>query len=91
MLNIQIDEETFEQVMVEHLKNTAFASLEDAKYLRHPQDAEFHSKLLPALLTVISYFSTANDYRKFTAELFTKTEEEVDDDFQFSFHFEDEE
>lgn len=87
---LQIDDETFEAVLVEHLKECARVAVSETREIRHPDDHEYNAKLLSGLLTTIQYFSVPREYEDFVADLFNRANVESNEE-QFDFDFEIEE
>lgn len=82
MYEIKINEEAFEELVISYLKQQVAVVIQEFDHMRHPEDKEYNTYLLPALLTVIKYFSIPNEYEKFIWETFDgkPTEEDADDD-----------
>ncbi len=92
MPSVNLDEETLDKLLLEHLKNSIYTCLRESKWLCHPEDREHNVKIIPALLTVIEYFSAPKEYEEFVNELFTIVDNENDNDLdQIEFDFDDEE
>lgn len=90
MPSVKLDEEVLDKLLLEHLKNSIYTCLKESKWLRHPEDLEHNAKIIPALLTVIEYFSAPNEYKAFTAEFFNDlaNQRNNDDDLdQIEFDF----
>ncbi len=91
MPSVNLDEETLDKLLLEHLKKSVYTCARESKWQLHPQDREFNAKIFPALLGVIEYFSAPKEYQEFVNELFTTIDNENDDGFdQIEFEFDDE-
>lgn len=85
---LQVDDETFEAVLVEHLKECARLTLTETREVRHPDDHAYNAKLLPALLTTIKYFSIPREYEEFVTDLFNEANVAIqNDEWQYDFDF----
>ena len=82
MYQIKIEEEAFEELVVSYLKQQVAVVIQEFEHMRHPEDKEYNTYLLPALLTVIKYFSIPDQYDEYVDQVFGS-----DDDRQFSFNF----
>jgi hypothetical protein len=88
MYDLKIDEEVFEELVVGYLKNQVSVVMQEFEHMSHPEDREYNTYLLPALLTVIKYFSIPNEYTEYIHQTFgPRSEEEIDDDLQQEFNF----
>jgi hypothetical protein len=56
--------------------------MQENEYMTHPEDRAYNTHLLPALLTVIKYFSIPDQYDEYVYQVFGS-----DDDSQLSFNF----
>jgi hypothetical protein len=88
MYQIKIEEEAFEELVVSYLKQQVAVVIQEFEHMRHPEDKEYNTYLLPALLTVIKYFSIPDEYEKFIWETFDGKPKEDDDDGQQEFDYE---
>ncbi len=95
MPSVNLDEETLDKLLLEHLKNSIYTCLRESKWLCHPEDLDHNVKIIPALLTVIEYFSAPNEYKAFATEFFNDITDQRDNDDeeleQIEFNFDDEE
>lgn len=82
MYTLKIDEEVFEKLVINYLKNQVSVVMEEITHMTHPEDKEYNTHLLPALLTVIKYFSIPEQYDEYVHQVFGS-----DDDRQLSFNF----
>lgn len=85
MYTLKIDEEVFEELVINYLKNQVSVVMEEITHMTHPEDKEYNTHLLPALLTVIKYFSIPNEYEQYIYQVFDSN----DDDEQLSFKFDE--
>lgn len=83
MYMMKIDDETFDNIILEHLKDAVDTVMSESEYMTHPEDRAYNTHLLPALLTVIKYFSIPDEYDKYVYEVFDNN----NDDEQMSFKF----
>lgn len=83
MYELKIDEETFENLFLNYLKDSVSTVMQENEYMTHPDDRVYNTHLLPALLTVIKYFSIPEQYDEYVHQVFGS------DDSQMSFNFND--
>ena len=79
-LKLKVDDEVFDSLVVSYLKDSVSTVKEEMKYMKHPEDRAYNTHLLPALLTVIKYFSIPNEYDQYIHEVFGDINEDDDDD-----------
>lgn len=80
MYMMKIDDEMFENIILEQLKDAVDTVMRESEYMTHPQDRAYNAKLLPALLTVIKYFSIPNEYEEYEQQVFDSDRQQ---DFDF--------
>lgn len=85
-LKLKVDDEVFDSLVVSYLKDSVSTVMEEMKYMKHPEDRAYNARLLPALLTVIQYFSIPDEFDKYVYEVF---DDRNDDDKQMSFRFDE--
>ena len=81
MYEIKIDEEVFQSLVLHYLKDNLSTVMQENEYMTHPEDRAYNTHLLPALLTVIKYFSSSDEYDEYVHQVFGS------DDSQLSFNF----
>lgn len=84
-LKLKIDDEAFDSLVVSYLKDSVSTVMEEMKYMKHPEDRAYNAHLLPALLTVIKYYSIPNEYDQYIYEVFGDSK----DGEQMSFKFDE--
>lgn len=84
-LKLKVDDEAFDSLVVSYLKDSVSTVMEEMKHMKHPEDRVYNAHLLPALLTVIRYFSIPNEYDQYIYEVFGDSK----DDEQMSFKFDE--
>lgn len=84
MFNLKIDDETFDALVVSYLKDSVATVMRESEYMTHPEDRAYNTHVLPALLTVIKYFSIPNEYDQYIEQVF-----DTRDDGQMSFKFDE--
>jgi hypothetical protein len=78
---INIDDETFDGVIVGYLKDSLELIKSESSWMNHPEDRQNTAKMVPAFLTVLSYFMTSDEFEEYAFNLFSdKDEEEGEDD-----------
>jgi hypothetical protein len=82
MYELKIDEDVFQTLVLNYLKDSLSTVMQENEYMTHPEDRAYNTHLLPALLTVIKYFSIPDQYDEYVYQVFGS-----DDDRQFSFNF----
>jgi hypothetical protein len=82
MYDLKVDDEVFDSLVVSYLKSQVAIVLQETEYMTHPEDKAYNTHLLPALLTVIKYFSIPNEYDRYIHQVFGP-----DDDMQQEFNF----
>jgi hypothetical protein len=82
MYNLKIDEDVFQTLVLNYLKDSLSTVMQENEYMTHPEDRAYNTHLLPALLTVIKYFSIPDQYDEYVDQVFGS-----DDDRKFSFNF----
>lgn len=87
MYDLKVDDEVFESLVVSYLKSQVATVLQENAYMTHPEDRAYNTHLLPALLTVIKYFSIPSEYDQYIHEVFGDINEDDDDDMQQEFNF----
>ena len=88
MYDLKIDEDVFQEFVLNYLKNHVSIVMDENIHMTHPEDREYNTYLLPALLTVIKYFSIPDEYAQYIYQKFDPMpEEELDDDGQQEFNF----
>lgn len=80
MYDLKVDDEVFESLVVSHLKSQVATVLQENEYMTHPEDRAYNTHLLPALLTVIKYFSIPDEYDRYIHEVFGDINNDDDDD-----------
>lgn len=86
MYDLKVDDETFDALVVNYLKDSVATVMSENEYMTHPEDKAYNAHLLPALLTVIKYFSIPNEFDRYIHEVFG---DKNDDDRQLSFKFDE--
>jgi hypothetical protein len=81
MYDLKIDEEVFQELVLKFLKDSVSIVMQENEYMTHPEDRVYNTHLLPALLTVIKYFSIPDHYDEYVHQVFES------DDGQMSFNF----
>ena len=81
MYDLKIDEEVFQELVLKFLKDSVSIVMQENEYMTHPEDRVYNTHLLPALLTVIKYFSIPDQYDEYVHQVFGS------DDDQMSFNF----
>lgn len=84
MYDLKIDEDVFQNLVLRYLKDSLSTVMQENEYMTHPEDRAYNTHLLPALLTVIKYFSIPDEYDEYVHQVFGS-----DDDSQLSFNFND--
>lgn len=84
-LKLKIDDDAFNDLFVSCLKDSVATVIEEMKYMKHPEDRAYNARLLPALLTVIQYFSIPDEFDKYVYEVF----DDGNDNGQVSFKFDE--
>lgn len=79
MYDLKVDDEVFDSLVVSYLKSQVATVLQENAYMTHPEDRAYNTHLLPALLTVIKYFSIPNEYDQYIYEVFGDINEDDDD------------
>jgi hypothetical protein len=82
MYELKIDEDVFQTLVLNYLKDSLSTVMQENEYMTHPEDRAYNTHLLPALLTVIKYFSIPDQYDEYVYQVFGS-----DDDSQLSFNF----
>ena len=82
MYDLKVDDEVFDSLVVSYLKSQVAMVIEELAYMTHPEDKAYNTHLLPALLTVIKYFSIPNDYDEYIRQVFGP-----DEDMQQEFNY----
>jgi hypothetical protein len=78
---INVDDETFDRIVVSYLKESLELIKSESSWMNHPDDRMNNAKLVPAFLTVLSYFMTSDEFEEYAFNLFSdKDEEEGEDD-----------
>ena len=90
MYDLKVDDEVFDSLVVSYLKSQVATVLQENAYMTHPEDRVYNAHLLPALLTVIKYFSIPNEYDQYVHQIFGDISED-DDEKQMSFKFDEDE
>lgn len=81
MPQINVDDETFDRIVVSYLKESLELIKSESSWMNHPDDRMNNAKLVPAFLTVLSYFMTSDEFEEYAFNLFSdKDEEEGEDD-----------
>lgn len=80
MIQINIDDETFDGLVVGYLKDSVNTIKNESRWMNHPDDRHMNVKLLPAFLTVLSYFMTSDNFDEYTHDLFSDKDEEEGED-----------
>jgi hypothetical protein len=86
MYDLKVDDEVFDSLVVSYLKSQVAMVLQENEHMTHPEDKAYNTHLLPALLTVIKYFSIPNEYDRYIHQVFGSND---DDDKQLSFKFDE--
>lgn len=86
---VKLDDDTFDNVVLSYLKASVETVMAENEHMKHPEDRAYNARLLPALLTVIQYFSIPNEFDNYIYEVFDDVEdvEDDDDDNQRSFNY----
>lgn len=87
-LKLKIDDEAFDSLVVSYLKDSVSTVMEEMKHMKHPEDRAYNAHLLPALLTVVRYYSIPNEYDQYVHQVFDDINEDNDDE-QMSFKFDE--
>lgn len=82
MYDLKVDDEVFDSLVVSYLKSQVAMVIEELAHMTHPEDRAYNTHLLPALLTVIKYFSIPNDYDEYIRQVFGP-----DEDMQQEFNY----
>ncbi len=85
MYDLKVDDEVFDSLVISYLKSQVAMVLQENEHMTHPEDKAYNTHLLPALLTVIKYFSIPNEYDRYIHQVFGSN----DDDKQLSFKFDE--
>ena len=80
MRQINIDDETFDGLVVGYLKDSLEIIKGESNWMNHPEDRQNNAKLVPAFLTVLSYFMTSDDFQEYSYNLFSDKDEGEDDE-----------
>ena len=80
MPQINIDDETFDGLVVGYLKESLELIKNESSWMNHPDDRFTTAKMVPAFLTVLSYFMTSDELEEYTFNLFSDKYEEGEDD-----------
>lgn len=88
-LKLKVDDEVFDSLVVSYLKDSVSTVMEEMQYMKHPEDRVYNAHLLPALLTVIKYFSIPNEYDQYVHQVFGGNNEEDDEQMSFKFDEDD--
>ena len=79
-MQINVDDETFDGLVVAYLKDSVDTIKNESRWMSHPEDRHMNAKLLPAFLTVLSYFMTSEDFEQYAWHLFSDKDEGEDDE-----------
>jgi hypothetical protein len=77
---INIDDETFDGIIVGYLKDSLELIKSESSWMNHPEDRMNNAKLVPAFLTVLSYYMTSEDFEQYSWNLFSDKDEGEDDE-----------
>jgi hypothetical protein len=77
---INIDDETFDGVIVGYLKDSLELIKTESSWMNHPDDRFTTAKMVPAFLTVLSYFMTSDEFEKYAFNLFSDKDEEDEEE-----------
>ena len=80
MPQINVDDETFDGLVVGYLKDSLELIKSESNWMNHPDDRQNNAKLVPAFLTVLSYFLTTDDFEQYAWNLFSDQEEGENDE-----------
>lgn len=80
MRQINIDDETFDGVIVGYLKDSLELIKTESSWMNHPDDRFTTAKMVPAFLTVLSYFMTSDDFEHYAFNLFSDKEDDEGED-----------
>jgi hypothetical protein len=81
MYDLKVDEDVFQNLVLNFLKDSVSTVMQENEYMTHPEDRAYNTHLLPALLTVIKYFSIPDEYDEYVRQVFESN------DGQMSFNF----
>ena len=81
MYDLKIDEDVFQTLVLSYLKDSLSTVMQENEYMTHPEDRAYNTHLMPALLTVIKYFSISDDYDEHVRHVFGSNDD------QMSFNF----
>jgi len=70
-MQVNIDDDTFDGLVVGYLKNSVDTIKNESQWMTHPEDRHMNAKLLPALLMVLSYYMTSDDFDEYARDLFS--------------------
>lgn len=80
MPQINIDDETFDGLVVAYLKDSLETIKNESSWMNHPEDRMNNAKMVPALLTVLSYYMTSDDFEQYSWKLFSDKDEGENDE-----------
>lgn len=80
MPQINVDDETFDGLVVGYLKDSLELIKSESSWMNHPDDRFNNAKMVPAFLTVLSYFMTSEDFEQYAWNLFSDQEEGENDE-----------
>ncbi len=80
MPQINIDDETFDGLVVAYLKDSLETIKSENSWMNHPKDRMNNAKMVPALLTVLSYYMTSDDFEQYSWKLFSDKDEGENDE-----------
>ena len=80
MPQINVDDETFDGLVVGYLKDSLELIKSESSWMNHPDDRLNNAKMVPAFLTVLSYYMTSDDFEQYAWNLFSDQDEGENDE-----------
>ena len=80
MPQINVDDETFDGLVVGYLKDSLELIKSESSWMNHPDDRLNNAKMVPAFLTVLSYYMTSDDFEQYAWNLFSDKDEGENDE-----------
>jgi hypothetical protein len=77
---INVDDETFDGLVVGYLKDSLELIKSESSWMNHPDDRLNNAKMVPAFLTVLSYYMTSDDFEQYAWNLFSDKDEGENDE-----------
>jgi hypothetical protein len=77
---INVDDETFDGLVVGYLKDSLELIKSESSWMNHPDDRLNNAKMVPAFLTVLSYYMTSDDFEQYAWNLFSDQDEGENDE-----------